>query len=155
MSERRLSIEREKINRIYTLVDDFEGDDEIKSHLVKYLCILSNGHIEESLRIIYSQYVDNKSHKHVTHYVARDLDGFMNPNIEKILNLAGKFSPNWRKELDKNITDEMKKSINSIVYIKNSLAHGRNASISYMNLKKYWENTIKVLDLIEDQCKKS
>lgn len=124
--------------------------------MVRYLCIISNGHIEESLRIIYGQYTENKSsHQNITNYVSKDLGNFRNPNAQKILDLAGSFSLEWRKELELFLTEEMKDSINSIVNIKNTLVHGRNSSISHHNLKKYWENTIRVLDFIDHQCKKS
>lgn len=152
---RKLSNERSKINYLYKLIGDYNGDEEIRAHLVRYLCIISNGHIEESLRLIYSQYTENKSsHQNIINYVSRDLGDFRNPNTQKILDLTTKFSPEWRKELELFLTDEMKDSLNSIVNIKNALAHGRTTSISYINLKKYWDNVLRVLDFIDDQCKK-
>lgn len=152
----RLSSERSKINHLYELIGKFDGEEELRSHLSRYLCIISNGHIEESLRIIYGQYTENKSsHQNITNYVSKDLGEFRNPNTEKILALTSRFSPEWRKELELFLTDEMKDSLNSIVNIKNALAHGRTTGISYITLKKYWENVIKVLDFIDSQCKKS
>lgn len=152
----KLSSERGKINYLYKLVDDYKGDEEIRAHLVRYLCIISNGHIEESLRIIYSQYTENKSsHQNITNYVSKDLGDFRNPNAEKILALTGRFSPEWRKELNLFLTEEMKDSLNSIVNIKNALAHGRTTGISHSTLKKYWENVLKILDFIDQQCKKN
>lgn len=152
----KLSSERIKINYLYKLIDDYRGDEEIRSHLVRYLCIISNGHIEESLRIIYSQYAENKSsHKNITNYISKDLGDFRNPNTEKILALTSKFSPEWRKELELFLTDEMRESLNSIVNIKNALAHGRTTSVSYSNLKTYWDNVMKILDFIDQQCKKN
>lgn len=156
MNGKRLSDERRKINYLYDQIGSFKGDDEILAHLVKYLCILSNGHIEESLRIIYNNYVYNKSsHKNISNYVSRDLKQFRNPNPERILTLASKFSPDWRKELEQFLTDEMNESLSSIVNVKNALAHGQNSSITYANLKRYWDNVQLVLDFIENQCKRS
>lgn len=150
----KLSSERSKINHLYDLIGNFDDDEEIRAHLVRYLCIISNGHIEESLRIIYGQYTESKSsHQNIINYVSRDLGDFRNPNVEKILALASRFSPNWRKELERFLTDEMKESLNSIVNIKNALAHGRTTGISYITLKRYWDNVIKILDFIDSQCK--
>jgi hypothetical protein len=77
----RLSSERKKIDNLYSLVGSYKGDTEISAHLANYLCIRSNGYIEESLRMIYSQYAENKSsHRNITNYVAKDLGDFRNPN---------------------------------------------------------------------------
>lgn len=151
----KLSSERTKIQHLYELIGDFDGDEEIRAHLSRYLCIISNGHIEESLRIIYGKYTESKSsHQNITNYVSRDLGDFRNPNVEKILALASRFSPEWRKELELFLTDEMKDSLNSIVNIKNALSHGRTTGISYITLKKYWDNVLNILDFIDDQCKR-
>ncbi len=53
------------------------------------------------------------------------------------------------------LTDEMKDSIDSIVNNKNSIAHGKSVGITSSSLMKYWVNSIKVLEFIEEQTKRN
>lgn len=149
----KLSVEREILNSLFKKTDDFENEKEIQSHWVKYLCVLSSGHIENSIRYIYIHYAEKKSHKNVANHITNNLRHFQNANTEKILTLTSTFSKDWRDELEKFITDDMKDSIDSIVRNRNKIAHGESVGLTYSGLKKYWENTIKVLEFIEKQCK--
>lgn len=149
----RLYIEREQLNYLYKRISEFDDDEELKSHLVKYLCVLSNGHIENSIRYIYNQYAEKRSNENIANYINSNLRYFQNAKTEKILTLISTFSKDWRDEMDKFITDEMKDSIDGIVENKNSIAHGRNVGITYSRLIKYWDNSIKVLEFIEGQTK--
>lgn len=151
----KLSLERERLNSLYRRVKDFDEDPEIQSHWVKYLCILSSGHIENSIRYIYGQYAENKSHENIANYINSNLRKFQNPFTEKIVKLTSAFSKEWGEELNKFITVEMETSINSIVGLRNSIAHGQSVSVTYSSMQRYWENTIKVLEFIEEQSKRS
>lgn len=151
----KISLERERLNILYKRVKDFDEDSEIQSHWVKYLCILSSGHIENSVRYIYGQYAENKSHENIANYINNNLRKFQNPTTEKIIKLTSAFSKEWGEELKKFITLEMETSINSIVGNRNNIAHGQSVTITYSSMKRYWENTIKVLEFIEEQSKRS
>ncbi len=152
MSRNKLSIERKKLNYLYEEIGKFKGDPETFSHLTKYLCILSNGYIEETIRTIYSQYAVKTSHPHVANYVYKNLKYFQNAKSDRIIQLTYDFSKTWGHELEAYMTDEMIAGIDSIVNTKNALAHGGNTGITYRDLKKYWDDTTKVLDYIESQC---
>lgn len=154
MSKSKLAVDRKKLNYLYDEIGNYKGDPEILSHLTKYLCILSNGYLEEAIRTIYGQYVKKTAHPHVANYVNKNLRYFQNAKSERIVELTYAFSKTWGHELEIYMTDEMKDGIDSIVEIKNSLAHGGNVGVTYRDLRNYWENASKVLDYIESQCSK-
>ena len=155
MTRDNLAIKKKKLNYIFEKVQKSKGEDgEIDSYLAKYLCILCSGFLEESVRTIYGNYAESKSHRNVTEYVKKRLKFFQNADYDSIIQLTYAFSNEWGKSLDVFATDEMKTSINSIVNNKNLLAHGSNSGITYDALKKYFENSLKVLDFLEDQCNK-
>lgn len=152
----KISIERKRLNSLYSKTTDFDDDPELQSHWVKYLCILSSGHIENSIRYIYGTYAKNKSHQNIANYIQNNLRRFQNPNTEKIINITSAFNKDWGKNLEKYISDsdEMKSSINSIIGLRNLIAHGESVTVTYSSLEKYWKNTIKVLEFIEKQSYK-
>lgn len=151
----KISIERKRLNSLYSKTSDFK-DPEIQSHWVKYLCILSSGHIENSIQYIYGTYAKNKSHENLANYIQKNLSRFQNPKTQKIIDITSAFNKDWGKNLEKYISDsdELKSSINSIIGNRNLIAHGESVTLTYSSLKKYWENTIKVLEFIENQSYK-
>jgi len=155
MSRNDLALKRKKLNYIFEKVGKYDSEDgEIDSYLAKYLCILSSGFLEESIRTIYGNYAEGKSNRNVTEYVKKRLRSFQNADYESILQTTYSFSNEWGNNLEKFVTEEMKTSINSIVNNKNLLAHGSNSGITYDSLKNYFENSLKVLDFLETLCKK-
>jgi hypothetical protein len=150
----KLPIDRKILDSLYSRANDFD-DPEIQSHWVKYLCILSSGHIENSIRHIYGRYAENKANQNIANYIQNNLRRFQNPKTQKIIDLTSAFNKEWGDQLKEFISEEMKDSINSIVGLKNAIAHGQSVSVTYSTLKKYWENTIKVLEFIENQSQKN
>lgn len=155
MSRNDLALKRKKLNYIFEKVGRYDSEDgEIDSYLAKYLCILSSGFLEESIRTIYGNYAEGKSNRNVTEYVKKRLRYFQNADYESIMQITYSFSNEWGSNLEKFVTEEMKTSINSIVNNKNLLAHGSNSGITYVSLKNYFENSLKVLDYLETLCNK-
>ena len=81
------------------------------------------------------------------------LERFYNPKMEKILNLTGKFNLAWENQLRESTEGELKEAIDSIVANRNRIAHGKDVGISYVIIKKYYANAIKVVEMIENQIK--
>lgn len=144
---------KQRLDNLFKQISAYSGDFELQSHWARYLCILVSGFIETSIRAIYGEYSRQRSEAKIANYVISRLTRFTNPNMEDILVLAGSFSPDWRDKLVKATTEEQKDAINSIVANRNRIAHGVDVGISYVTVKDYYENVVKVIDLIEDNCK--
>ncbi len=147
----------QKVEDLFIRSRDIEDkditDDELQSHLAKYLCVLVSGYIETSLRAIYSRYANEKTNPAVANYVSSRLRNFRNPNTERILQLARAFDPQWAKELEERIEqDELAQAIDSIVATRNGIAHGENVGISYVRIRGYYSKAVKLVDLIQNQC---
>jgi len=143
---------KDRLDYLFAQVAAFNNNVELQSHWARYLCILVSGFIETSVIVIYSEYVKQKSHAYVTNYVSSRLERFTNPKMEDILELAGKFSSDWRQQLEITTTDEQKAAVDSIVANRNRIAHGANVGISYDRVSKYYKNIVKVIQTIEDIC---
>jgi hypothetical protein len=116
------------------------------------LCVLVSGFIECSVRAIYTQYAREKAIPYVANYVTHKLKGFTNPNMEDILSLAGMFNQEWRTCLEQDTEGELKAAIDSIVANRNLIAHGTDVGISFVTIKTYYQNAVKVVQLIENTC---
>jgi hypothetical protein len=123
-------------------------DDEIRSHFAKYLCVLTSGYIEESIRIIIKNYVHNNASTNVRNHFNSLTDNLTNLKIEKIDNYLSSFNPLWKNQFDDLLTDEEKDAINSIIANRHLIAHGRNVGISYVNVKNWFTCSKRVIEKI-------
>ena len=143
---------KQQLDTLFGKIADVGDDLEMQSHWSKYLCIRVSGFLEVSIRSIYTEYCKNKSAPFVANYIEKKLSNFQNPTMQKISDLARAFNPQWADELDRFAEGEIKDSIVSIVAIRNKIAHGDNVGITFTRIKKYYENTILLIDFLEKQC---
>ncbi len=127
-------------------------DIELQDHWARYLCILVSGFLETSISIIYTEYAQKCANSNIASYVEKQLKGFQNPNMTKILALAGSFNADWRKELEKTTESQIKDSIDSVVRIRNGIAHGQIMGVRYVSIRDHYQDAVKVVELIEKQC---
>ncbi len=143
---------KQQLDTLFGKIADVGDDLEMQSHWSKYLCIRVSGFLEVSIRSIYTEYCKNKSAPFVANYIEKKLSNFQNQTMQKISDLARAFNPQWADELDRFAEGEIKDSIVSIVAIRNKIAHGDNVGITFTRIKKYYENTILLIDFLEKQC---
>lgn len=126
----------------------------MQSHWARYLCIRVSGFLEVAVSIIYKKYAKDKAHPFVVNYVEKQLSSFQNPKMEKILNITRSFNPKWAEELELELENnsEIKDSIDSIVDVRNKIAHGENVGITYIRIKRYYEVALKLMEFLEQQC---
>ncbi len=153
MSNVEITRYKSRLDNLFGQVSSFSDEIELQSHWARYLCILVSGFIETSVSAIYIQYSREKSHVYVASYVSSRLERFTNPKMKDILELAGRFSPDWRQQLEGITTDEQKDAVDSIVANRNRIAHGANVGISYDRVRKYYQNILKVIQTLEDTCR--
>lgn len=148
---------KQQLDRLFGYISTYNSDPEsnieVKSHLAKYLCVIVCGFLETSVQEIFRSYCRNNSSTNVSNYVEKKLERFVNPNTEMMLQLAGLFSQQWRGNIETEITDELKDSVNSIRGNRISIVHGhRSVTITFERIKKYYEDAISVIEIIENEC---
>jgi len=129
-----------KIENVLRRADEAGLDDELRSSLSRYACVLTSGYLEEGVRLVLRTWCGDKSHKTIDAYVNRQLEWFYNAKIGKILDLLSHFSHDWRDEFDGAVSDEERDAINSVVNNKNLIAHGKDVGISNEPMKRYFRS---------------
>jgi len=127
-------------------------DPETQSHWSRYLCVLVSGFLENSVRITYTEYARSRSDPSVADFVESRLRQFQNPKMGTIVDLAGGFSQEWRKRLESDTKGRLGESVNSIVDNRHKIAHGESVGLTLHTLKQYYEDALKVVDLVRQQC---
>ena len=147
MIEKRLHEITSKLDNVFKSADAVE-EDEIKSHLARYLCVLTSGYLEESMKVIIEYYTSSKASPSVTNYIIWSTRNLTNLNTEKIEQFLNTFNNQWKNEFKRLLTDEEKDAIDSVVANRNNIAHGRNVGVSYIRVRSWYENVKKVVESI-------
>lgn len=114
-------------------------DDELRSALSRYACVLASGYLEEAVRTIVGSWCNNKAHPSIQLLVARRLDRFLNPRLSRIHELLDEFGQSWAGDLGARLSDEERDAIDSIVSNRHLIAHGRNVGISPITMQAYFK----------------
>ena len=134
-------------SRIDSLVISSENieDDEIKSHISRYLCVLISGFLEEVIKILIYEYSSTHANRSISNHVNYRCKKISNMNTKKILDLLATFDELWKESLEFDLSDEEKDSIDSVVANRNLIAHGKDTNISFVRVKGWWSVIKKVI----------
>lgn len=149
---------RKQSEKILKIIDDaiisFEEEDEMRSHMAKYVCILCSGFLENAIHIVYSDYIKKEtSSRSLISFSTITLNKIQNPNSEKFRELAKSFNPEWEPFLNLFLQDQERSSaINYIIRDRHKIAHGKDSDITLTRIREYHVKTVEVITYIENQC---
>ena len=123
-----------------------QNDLELSSDLARYLCVLISGYLEQAVKELALEHVRQRSHPSVQRYVEARLNSLTNMNSQRLLELLGSFDPDWRKEMEKYLVDELKDAVDSIVNLRNTIAHGGSVGVTIARVVDYYNRVNRVVD---------
>lgn len=144
--------EKQKIDNIFSLIKDQSYDAEILTHWARYICILTSGLLENSLRIMLLHYSTVHSHPNVSNYAKKNIRSITNLNAEKLRQLLGSFSSEWSLSFEQNLSSEQKDAMDSIVANRNNIAHGYTVGITLARVRAYYSRILEIVSWIDDNC---
>ncbi|MBI5604278.1 MAG: hypothetical protein HY879_13095 [Deltaproteobacteria bacterium] len=127
-------------------------DEEILAHWAKYVCVLTSGFVENSMRMILQDYVKRHANSPVVNFVDKRIEGLTNLNDDKIAQLLGSFNPNWREKYLQTRTSEQKDAIDSVVANRHLIAHGRSVGITLSRMKNFYNEIVRAVKIIDEVC---
>lgn len=139
-----------RLNDLFRKAEEID-DIEIKSHFARYLCVLTSGYIETSLRAILEDFAERKSHPYVSRYVAQRIKAFQNPSFGKIEELIRQFDPVMADHVSEFSDDQIRDAVNSVVNNRHQIAHGSNTGLSIVPLKNWKEKIIDLIGFVESE----
>jgi methylphosphotriester-DNA--protein-cysteine methyltransferase len=64
---------------------------------------------------------------------------------DKLLKLLESFSTDWEVEFKQNVTAQEISSLNSIIHLRNGMAHGGSQSVSYRIVRAHYDNIKQII----------
>lgn len=150
-----LQKESEKILKLILISEkSFEEDDEMKSHLAKYICILCSGFIENAIHNIYIDYVQKEiKNDNIISYFNKSINRINTPLSDKLKEIAKSFNIDWEIEMKAFLhAEERSTSLNYIIRERNNIAHGKDSDITLIRIREYHIKTLEIIGFIERQC---
>lgn len=149
MRTRSIISERQRIDALFQKISLFSSDPEVASHWAKYLCVITSGFIENALRDIFRQYVEQRAPPEIVNYVVSKLyKDSQNPKFGVIVDVAGKFDPVFAQELEK-VEEDLKDAVDSIVENRHKISHGESVGLTYSRINEYYEKVKVVAEKLE------
>jgi hypothetical protein len=127
-------------------------DAEPLSDLARYLCVLVSGFLEQAVIELLLEHIRGRSSASVQQYAERQLRRVTNLKAQRLIDLFGSFDPNWQSDLEQYLVDENKDAVNTVVDLRNTIAHGRSAPVTMSRVRKYSEAVNRVVDHLADLC---
>ena len=125
------------------------ADISLQAEFCRYLCVRVSGYIEQSIEDILFEHARHRSGPTVVRYVGRTVDR-TNLKAERLLETVGRFDGDLRKELERYMAGERKAALDSIMDHRNHVAHGEMTSISYYNLRRYYDNVKAIVKYVDE-----
>ena len=144
--------EKQKIDHVFDLANHIEPNDELLSHWAKYLCVLTSGFIENSLRLILIHFVEHRASPQVLNFVESRIRSITNLNEDRVAQLLGAFSYNWRDRFSKKRTQEQKDAIDSVIANRHLIVHGRSVELTLARMRGYYTEIVKAITIIDEEC---
>ena len=149
---REVEYRRRKLIAAFARAQDltkFPNLDELQAEYARHLCILVSGFIERAVAEIILAYAQGKAPAPLQSFLETSLKRLTNVDRERLLNLVGSLDAGWRAQLESYVVDERQAAINSIVGLRNDIAHGGGGSVSLSQVEKYWVAAQEVIEKVE------
>lgn len=143
---------KQRLDATFKRTQHANVDAELRSDLARYLCVLVSGYIEKSVVEFILEHARQRSAPTLQRFVEIRTKNFANPNASRIQNLLGSFDPEWQKNLNEFLIGEPKDAIDSIVALRNKIAHGGSVGLTYSRIRDYYEQAQRVIDQVEKLC---
>jgi hypothetical protein len=145
---------RKQLDATFERVKDLSADPalEIRSDFARYLCILVSGYLERALIEIVLEHARTAGGATLQRFVERRTRQFTNAKCQRILELVGNFDPDWRTELEGILKDEVKEAIDSIISLRNRIAHGMPVPVTYQRIHAYYEQVQLAIEEVARVC---
>src|SRR5690242_1581126 len=90
-------------------------DDEIKSHLAKYVCVRISGYLENTIKLLIEKYHDKSCAKPTQNFIEFSFERVTNLDKEKMSKILRSFSIDWEENFASLMNDKYFSSLDSVI----------------------------------------
>jgi hypothetical protein len=141
-----------RLDATFQRVADLPAADlEVRSDFARYLCILVSGFVENAVAALTMSYCRDRSQPAVANYAGTQLRRLQNLNSERLLQVVGAFEQQWREDLHTFLEGPRKDALDSILGLRNQIAHGASVGLTYVRIKEYYTRVKEIVIFLGDR----
>jgi len=129
------------------------ADAEIQSDFARYLCVLVSGFVETSVAELTIEHCRQRSSITVSNYASGQLDRLQNIKAQKLVQVTGSFEKKWATDLSAFIEGARKDALDSVIDLRNKIAHGESVSLSLGRITQYHEKIDEIIVYVANLLK--
>ncbi|WP_245871278.1 HEPN domain-containing protein [Asanoa hainanensis] len=132
---------KKELEELYIRADPRSVDDpELAADLGQYLCLRVSGYLEQAVAVILRDYCSKNSWGFAQQFAHSWIDRMPNLNADALTKMVRRFNGVWAERLDGFLAEEERRtSLNSLVGIRNGVAHGKQQGLSRKRAWEYFE----------------
>jgi hypothetical protein len=142
----------QRLDATFGRVKGVGPDLELQSDLARYLCVLVSGYFENAVAELVLEHARKTGLPTFQRFVDHRTRTFTNANTQKLRQLLGSFDPDWGEDLDAFVVDSLKDAVDSVVDLRNKIAHGESVGVTYHRIAEYYSRIKKVVERVADLC---
>jgi hypothetical protein len=143
---------RQRLDATFHRIRAVGPDPELQADFARYLVILVAGFLETAVAELILEHCRRTAAPNVQRFVESRTRRFTNANTQRIKDLLGEFDPDWRVDLEMYVVDERHAAVNSIVALRNAIAHGGVVGVTFQRVREYYLHVAEVVDHIAELC---
>ena len=146
----------EELKNIQNIIDSMGSTARFVPYLNKYSIIKACGTIERAYKDIISDVCIVGATSQTNKYIEKTFrESSSNPSLHNIENSLKKFDDNWHSQFLNDLnsdadSSQLKSSLKSLVQLRNNLAHGGNPSSSVDDVIEYFNNSHKIMIILDN-----
>lgn len=140
----------QEVESVFSMAEKCPPDSAELAHWTRYLCVLSSATLQSSLHSILNEHVRSSSNITVQRFVQIQLDRTRNPSRDEIVRLHEKFDEQWGRDIRRFVKGEKADAINSMVYNRNNVSHGRTCTATIRDLRNWFSHAQQVISFCHD-----
>ena len=140
----------QRVRSHFDRLKDLLENPEIRSHWSRYLCVLTAGLLENSLREILNEYVRIHADKRVRNRFSSRQERNPNPNRERIISTLGDFDKTWERNICSFLSGENGAIVDSVMNNRNQISHGGDVGLTPTTMERHFECVVCVIAHIDE-----
>jgi len=124
-----------------------EDDEEVKSYLVKLLCVRTAGLLEVFLKTRISEYSKDKVPNEINRFLTSKFKDITNLKSSKLEDILTSFSVDWGEKFKDYLNDheQEKTSLDSVIAQRHNIAHGQPSNIGSVSMVQYFNDVKSIV----------
>lgn len=143
---------KKRLDATFDRISQVSQDLELQSDFARFLCVLVSGFLEMAVKALIQEHTRQSGAATIQKYVEQKTRNFSNANAGKLINLLNSFDAEWGRQLECFLVDEFKDAVDSVVNLRNQIAHGGSVGVTYQSVLNYYYRIIRVVNYIADIC---